>query len=322
MKVLQDLTTKPELSKPPKVTLGTFDGVHIGHQSVLGQLVAWAGKTDSPSVAVTFDRRPKDTLRGADTEHITSLKHRLLLIERLGVECALLLRFDKSLAASEPEEFIKRVFVEHLAADGVLLGHDTRFGRNARGDVSLLEKLGGEYGFGVRSIPVVQLDGAPVSSTRVRQAIKAGDLRTAARLLGRPLSALGTVVHGTGRGKSFGYPTANLDLHHELKLPQGVYVAQTGFDRRWHPSVVNIGRPPSFVSDAPPYLPGESVLETHLLDFTGDLYGRDLEIRFLHRLRAERIFDSPEALAKAVARDILAARACLKEAPLAPEPVV
>lgn len=312
MKVIHGCTDIIAPVTRPRVALGTFDGVHLGHQSVLQELVAWARAAKSEAAAVTFDRRPRDALAGLGPEHITSLQHRLLLLERQKIDRVLVLEFDNALAACEPEDFVRDILVGKLGAGGVLLGHDARFGHRGRGNLRLLVHMGKELGFEVRSVPVVEMAGRPVSSTRVRAAIKAGDLERAARLLGRPVSALGTVVRGTGRGKAIGYPTANLDLHHETRLPDGVYTTKTGIAGRWYDSVTNIGRPPRPAPGPATtgHLSDEIVTETYLLDFSGDLYGQDLEVRFLCRIRPERIFDSPEALARAIAEDVEAARAC------------
>ena len=293
---------------PPKVTLGTFDGVHLGHQYVLQQLVTWAHATNGSAVTITFDRRPRETLGDADPEHLTSLRHRLLLLEQQHVDLALVLEFDESLAACEAEDFVREIIVDKLGADGVLLGHDTRFGRGGQGNVELMERLGNEMGFGVCSVPVVAVDGLPVSSTRIRAAIRSGNLGQAARLLGRPVSTLGTVVRGTGRGKEFGYPTANLDLHHEVRLPEGVYATKTGIHGRWIDSLTNIGRPPSLLPTGSPWLSAKVVIETYLLDFSDDLYGEEIEVRFLSQIRPERAFTSAAALIKAIAADVETAR--------------
>jgi riboflavin kinase/FMN adenylyltransferase len=293
----------------PKITLGTFDGVHLGHRTVLTRLRTWARRTGSEPVVITFDRRPAETVGNAPPEHITSLKHRLLLIEHLGIAVAVVLEFDRDLATCEAEDFV-RILVSRLRPTGIMLGHDTRFGRGGRGDINLMKTLGRLHGFEVREAPAVTLGGRPISSTRVRDAIKRGDLDLARKLLGRPYSTLGTVVAGTGRGRMLGYATANLDLHNEVRLPEGVYATKTGFDGRWRCSVTNIGRPPGLDGGRhPTFLSNEVVVETHILDFSGDLYGRDLEVRFLARLRPERRFTRPESLRSAIAEDIRAARA-------------
>lgn len=311
----------PRLTRP-KVTLGTFDGVHLGHQRVLERTVNWAHSTDAVAVAVTFDRRPRQTLAGVGPDHITSLRHRLLLLERLGVDLVLVLAFDRALASCEPEAFIREILLDTLGAGGVLLGHDTRFGHGGRGDLDLMQAAGHKFNFEVRAVPVVDLDGRPVSSTRVRMAITAGDLALAERLLGRQVSTLGTVVGGTGRGREVGVPTANLDLHHEVRLPEGVYATRAGFGGRWYDSVTNIGRPPSLSANGRPFLSDEIVTEAYVLDFSGDLYGKDIEVRFLRRLRPERRFDSPAALARAIADDVAAARAFHAADNVSVEPIV
>ena len=318
--VTSSVSEWPELNAP-HVTLGTFDGVHLGHQRLIDELTTWAEKEGAPSVAITFDRPPRETLDQARPEHVTSLRHRLLLLERLGLDVAIVLRFDAALAKMEAGRFIREIIVRRLNAAGVLLGHDTRFGRGGRGDAALFQRLADELGFAVRSVPVVMLDGAPVSSTRVRQAVRTGNLAQARRLLGRPWSTLGTVVHGTGRGKGFGYPTANLDLHHEVQLPEGVYATRTGFAGRWHDSVTNIGRAPSFRRKTP-HLSEEVVTECFLLGFDGDLYGREVEVRFLELLRKERVFDGPEELARQIASDVEAAGRVHRTDTNEPEPIV
>ena len=303
-----------------KVTLGTFDGVHLGHQEVLRELVTWARATESAAVVVTFDRKPRDAIAGEGANDITSLPHRLLLFDRLGVDATLVLPFDESLRNMEPEAFVERILVEQTHANGVLLGHDTRFGRMARGDLALLDRLGRRMGFQTCSVKVVELDGAPVSSTRVRMAIRDANLELAERMLGRRVSVLGTVVRGTGRGAGLGFPTANLDLHHELRPPQGVYAGRTLVDGVWRDSVTNIGRAPTLRPDASPDATAESIVETHLLDFSADLYGKEIEVKFIARLRDEEVFDSPELLAAQIALDIAETRAILAQAEPLEEP--
>ena len=296
----------------PKATLGTFDGVHLGHQRVLRELITWARATNTGALAVTFDRTPRDTLAGAPSEQITSLPHRLLLFERLGLDVTLVLTFDQALAAREPEAFVRELFAEQLHVSGVLLGHDTRFGRGARGDMNLMARLGEEMGFETCSVSVVELDGLAISSTRVRQAVRSGDLRAAERMLGRRVSVLGSVVEGTGRGKRIGFPTANLDLHHEARPPEGVYATRSLVDNVWYDSVTNIGSAPTLQSTLETEA-AEVTVETHLLDFSEDLYGKDVEVRFVDRIRSEQTFDSSEALVERIARDIAEVRTRLAE---------
>jgi len=292
----------------PKVTLGTFDGVHLGHQRVLRDLVAWARSTNSDAVVITFDRKPRDMLSNSPTDFITSLPHRLKWFERLGMDAVLVLTFEPRLAAMSPEAFVREIIVGSLGASGVLLGHDTRFGRAGLGDLGLLDAMGRTLGFEVCSTAVVTMDGAPVSSTRIREAIHAGNLAVAERLMGRRVRVLGTVVPGRAIGKTIGFPTANLDLHHEVRLPEGVYATQTLIDGSWRNSVTNIGRVPTLRAGASAVASDTVVVETHVLDFSGDLYGRELELRFVAFLRPEKTFPSAQALAAQIELDVIEAR--------------
>jgi len=291
--------------------IGVFDGVHVGHQSLLRMVVEWAAQRGGTPVVVTFQRHPQLALEGTRPPCITSLRHRLRLFEGLGVGLALVLNFDERLAAMSAEDFLRQVLCERLGARGLALGHDQRFGRGGLGDAALARRMGGELGLEVRVAPAVRVAGEVVSSTAVRSAIKAGWLERAAAMLGRPVSALGTVVRGQGKGRTLGCPTANLDLHYELQLPEGVYAGKAQASGREHDAVVNIGRRPTFAPHGLAYLDAEPLVEAHLLDFSGDLYGQELEVRFLKRLREERVFPSAEALKEQMARDVAQARRAL-----------
>ena len=310
MKIIYGPNTAAGLNRP-RLTLGTFDGVHRGHQRVIGELLAWARATGTEAAVITFDRKPHRILSGRPFDQITTLPHRLRLFERLGLDAAIILEFDHELAAMEPEAFVEEVVVRRFQAGGVLMGHDTRFGKAGRGDHVLMAALGKQFGFEVRAVEVETLDGAPVSSTRVRQAIRDGDLPLAERMLGRRVSAYGTVVHGTSRGRALGCPTANLDLHHAVHPPEGVYASRALIDGSWHDSVTNIGRPPTLLPDGPPFRSEHIVLETHVMDLREDLYGKDIEVEFVSFLRPEKRYGSADALAEAIRGDVAAARKAL-----------
>lgn len=312
MKVLYGRSFASGAFDRPLVTLGTFDGVHIGHQRVIRELITWARATQSEAVVVTFDRKPERVLSGRPFDQITSLPHRLKLLEALGVDGVVVLEFDRALAEMEPEEFARVILAEQLRIGGVLLGHDTRFGRKGRGDMELMVNLARELGFQACDVPVVLLDGLPVSSTRVREAIRAGDLTLAERMLGHRFSLLGPVVHGTARGAKLGYPTANLALQHEVRPPQGVYATRVLLGGRWCGAVTNIGRPPSLKEGVPRYQSAEVWVETYVFDFSGDLYGREIEVEFVARLRGEKPFASTDALARQIGQDVEKARGLLK----------
>jgi riboflavin kinase/FMN adenylyltransferase len=282
-----------------------FDGVHRGHQKVIRVAVSWARRQGGESIVLTFDRHPATVLGHKPPSHITSLAHRLALFDKLGVDYCVVLRFTRQFAQTAAEEFVKRIICDALQAKGVLWGFDCAFGRNREGDITLLRRLGQKLGFTVRRCPAARMGKDVISSTAIRQAILAGQLERAARMLGRPVSVLGTVVSGAGRGHQLGFATANLDLHHEIRPPVGVYAARAEVRGRTFDAVVNIGHRPTF-SRSPSHDP--VTVEVHVLDFSEPIRGLDMEVQFLRKLRDERKFESPAALAAQIQKDIAAAR--------------
>ena len=282
----------------PVMTLGVFDGVHIGHQKVLRETVTWARAQEGESVVVTFDRHPKSVITHKHPPMLTSLRHRLILLEKLGVDVCVVLKFDEATAAMPAEDFVREIMHDWLKVRGIIWGFDCRFGRGARGDLRLLEALAPKYNFQVCSVEPVALDGVIVKSTLIREAIMRGDLHAAARMLGRSFSLLGTVVHGDHRGRRLGFPTANLDLHHEVRPPQGVYSCRVRFEKKLYRALACIGLRPTFESRVP-----REVVEVHLLDFDAALYAKDIEVFFVRWLREERKFASVEALIEQMNRD-------------------
>ncbi len=307
MRVLRWPEEEPRLDRASAVTLGVFDGVHRGHASVIERVVEAAGGRGWLAVVVTFDRHPTAVVADRREPVITSLQHRLRLFEGLGVDTCVVTVFGRRVAQMSAESFVREILWERLRARLVVLGFDCRFGRDRQGDAALCRRLGEELGFKVQVVPPLLADGEPVSSTAIREAIQAGALQRAARLLGRPFSLYGTVVPGDGRGKELGCPTANLDLHHEIVPPQGVYVSRAFLDGEGRPAVTSVGHRPTFHRDSglPP------VVEVHLIDWCGNLYGRDIEVAFVRRLRGQRTFETPEALSEQIGRDIARARALL-----------
>ncbi|MEK7469647.1 MAG: riboflavin biosynthesis protein RibF [Planctomycetota bacterium] len=286
----------------PVVTFGVFDGVHLGHQAVIGEVVRWARSLAGTAVAITFDKHPQVVLRGAPVPSISSIDHRLLLIERAGADLAIVLPFTLELAHLSPEDFLERFLATELHARGLILGFDQRFGHHAAGDFARARTWGEKRGVEVRRGPEVDRAGLKVSSSAIRMAIAGGRLDDAAAMLGRAPSLMGTVVHGDGRGGKIGIHTANLDLHQELLPPRGVYLASCTVDGKAYRTVVNIGLRPTFGAGK-----GDSV-EAHLLDWSGDLYGRDIELVLSRKLRDERKFESVEALVAQIRADIGEAR--------------
>jgi riboflavin kinase / FMN adenylyltransferase len=302
MRIVRGLDSVPPDSRPSAVALGTFDGVHLGHRSILGTALARARAVGLDAVACTFDRHPMEILHPDRAPlPITTLEERLTLIGEIGVDTVIVLSFTRELAGIEPEAFVKDVLLDRLRAREVVVGYNHRFGRGARGDARLLEDLADRLGFQAHVVPPTAVDGVAVSSTEIRAALQRGDVSSAARALGRPYTIGGRVTSGAGRGRTLGFPTANIDPGRPLLVTRGVYRGVVHHPGGRHAAVVNVGVRPTF---------GETTLavEAHLLDFTGDLYGHEVYLDFVARLRDEMRFSSVEDLKAQVARDIAAAR--------------
>lgn len=286
-------------------TVGVFDGVHLGHFHVLREVVARARSRSAISVMVTFADHPKSVLLGRAPETVTSLEHRLLLFRRAGIDATLVLRFTPELRELTAERFTRRVLLDGLGLRELVFGFDSKFGRDRGGNPESLRPLSDSLDFSIAEVPPLRLSGRAVSSSFIREAVQLGDLDKASAMLGRPVSLLGTVIQGDRRGRELGFPTANLDLHHELQPPRGVYAGLVRLvgeeEPGLLPAVVNLGCRPTFAEA------GESV-EVHLLDWEGDLYGRELEVFFLQRQRAEMSFPDGEALRLQIAEDVAEAR--------------
>lgn len=297
----------------PAVAVGNFDGVHRGHQALLAAAVREARAAAGTAVALTFDPHPSRVLspdRAPST--LMTVGQKAEILARLGADRLAVLPFTAELSQETPEEFARLVLKQALGARVVAVGSSFRFGRGRVGDVAALTALGNAMGFRVHGLDPVLHEGAPISSTRIREALARGAVEAAQDLLGRPFFVDGTVVPGAGRGRTLGIRTANLDLLNETLPGRGVYA---GWCRLPGPegggpyrAVVNVGRRPTFGG-------GETTVEAHLLDFEGDLYGRGLRIEFEERLREERTFAVPEALVEQIARDIAQARRALEKAP-------
>jgi riboflavin kinase/FMN adenylyltransferase len=286
------------------VTVGNFDGVHRGHQALVAAVVARARRSSGTAVVLTFDPHPARVLaRDRAPAALTTPDQKHELLAALGVEVLVLLPFTTELAALAPEEFVDRVLVRALQARHVAVGEGFRFGRGRSGDGALLARLGVELGFTFEALPPV-LDGErPVSSSRVRDALAAGDVTSAERLLGRTYFVDARVVRGDGRGRTIGVPTANLESANEILPARGVYAGRLRLpEGSWHPAVVNRGLRPTFGGET-------ETLEAHLLDFDGELYGAEVRLSFVARLREERRFPGQQALVSQIAEDVRQARA-------------
>ena len=293
----------------PAVTVGNFDGVHLGHQSLAAETVRQARKRQGTAVALTFDPHPSRVLspdRAPST--LMTLDQREEALAALGIDRLAVLPFTFELSRESAPDFARKVLRDAVGARVVVVGEGFRFGRGREGDLAGLARLGGALGFEVVGTAPVIDEGAPISSTRIREALARGAVAAARRMLGRLFFVDGTVVRGLGRGRTIGLPTANLAVVNETLPARGVYAAwcrelpDAGAARR--PAVVNIGHRPTFGA-------GALSVEAHLLDFEGDLYGRALRVEFEERLREERAFDGPEALLRQVRDDIGRARRML-----------
>jgi riboflavin kinase / FMN adenylyltransferase len=307
MRTLHSISELTALPGPLFLAIGVFDGVHLGHQSVISTSTSHARSANGTPVVITFDPHPLKVLRPHNAPHLlTATEHKIALIRDLGVEHLLVIAFDKSFACTPPENFIEQLVMRSNPLGEICVGHEWSFGKDRRGNLDLLKKLGAQFEFDVVPIPPVKVDGAVVSSTAVRRAVEKGDLATATAMLGRDYTILGTVVAGGKIGKKLGYPTANLSAHSEQFPPNGVYFAEATFDGGVYPGVVNLGYRPTVSSGKP-----ERVLEIYLLDFDRDIYGKDVEVRFIRYLRPEQKFDSLEALVRQIERDVRQARELL-----------
>lgn len=289
------------------VTIGAYDGLHRGHRAVIGQVVDHARKRGCRSAVVTFDRHPASVVRPESAPRLlTTLDRRLELFEQTGIDAVIVLSFDSAAATEEPEDFVRRVFIEALGVCAVVVGEDFHFGRDRRGNVALLTEVGRLNDFVVLPIELQRAEGdGVISSTAIRKAIGIGDIGLAATMLGRPVEVIGEVIGGDQRGRTIGFPTANIDVGEGHIVPaDGVYAAVcVRSDGSEHACAVNIGRRPTFYAVA-----DRSLVEAHLLDFDGDLYGERLSLRLVRRLRDERRFDGLDALVAQLGDDIAETR--------------
>jgi riboflavin kinase/FMN adenylyltransferase len=286
------------------LAIGNFDGIHLGHQAILRAAAQRAARTKDVATALTFDPSPRKILRPESAPlRVSTNAQRMDWFGTVGLEAAVVLPFTLDLARLSPEEFVQQILVRGLRVRAVLVGENFRFGHKQAGDVTLLRELGARHGFVVEIISPVALDGEIVSSTAIRREIAAGNVTHAARLLGRPFALTGEIVSGTGTGRRFTFPTLNLKPEQELLPARGVYVTRTLLEgeTRSRRSVTNVGMRPTFN--------GASLsVETHLLDFSGEVTAKRMEVRFWKRLREEKKFAGPEELRAQIARDIARAR--------------
>lgn len=286
------------------VAIGVFDGVHLGHQQVVRQTVSDAEQQEGLAVVITFDRHPNVVVAPQRVPPlIYSLPQKLRAIAALGADTTLLIRFDERFSRQTGEEFIRGLVRDFPHIHSICVGSTFTFGHKRSGNVALLKKLGDELHFIVHGLAAVSLDDQIVSSTRIREAIRIGQLDAASQMLGRAYSLAGTVVHGDQLGTKLNFPTANIDTTGLVLPPTGVYAVHAHVQGKSYRAALNIGHRPTVAN---PTL--QLRVEAHLLDFTGDLYGQEMEITFVNKLREEAKFSSLEALQAQIVRDVAAAR--------------
>ena len=310
MEVVRDVDAGAPAGEGSVVTIGAYDGVHLGHQAVIAEVRRRAAEAGLTATVVTFDRHPAAVVRPATAPRLlTDLGQKLELLEATGIDRCLVVSFDEVRSKETAEEFVQEVLVHRLAARQVIVGEDFHFGYQRKGDVSLLRAMGADLGFTVEGLALVSVDGADkASSTAIRHALVEGDLDRARAMLGRDHEVRGVVAHGDERGRELGFPTANVSVPGEVLLPaDGIYAGW--FERAdgstW-PAALSLGRRPTFYAEA-----NVSLLEAHLLDFSENLYDEHVRVRFVSRLRGEERFDSIEALIEQIQRDCDDARALL-----------
>ena len=290
------------------LAMGNFDGVHRGHQAVIAVARKSASEFGRPAGVLTFEPHPRDFFHPAEPLfRLTDEAAKLRLLAAAGLDGAVVLTFNAALAATTAEDFVAHILVGRFAVSGVIVGFNFHFGKNRAGSPAFLTEQGRKYGFAVDIVPPFELDGRPVSSGPIRDALIAGRVTDAAVLLGFPWFVSGKVIHGDKRGRELGFPTANLELEASCGLRHGVYAVRVGVDGRRYDGVANFGRRPMFDS-------GAVLLEVFLFDFAGDLYGRDIDVAFIDWIREEKLFSSVGELVRNMDNDAAQARAVLANA--------
>ena len=314
MEIVRDLAWSPSLEQGSVVTVGEYDGIHRGHRTVIAEMHRMAAERGCATAVVTFDRHPATVVRPDSAPLLLcDLETKLELLAETGVDYAVVVEFTPEQAEVPAETFVRQILVDCLQAKVVVVGADFHFGKGRRGNVETLKSVGGELGYEVVGLPLVKhLTGAGevISSTSIRSALGDGDVEKAHRLLGRPFEARGIVTPGDRRGRTIGFPTANVPTTPDLQVPSdGVYAAwYQRPDGSQYPAAVNVGKRPTFYEFAE-----RSLIEAHLIGFRGDLYGERARIRFVRRLRGEQRFEDVDDLVAQLRKDVADAAKCLSE---------
>lgn len=292
MKVIYGLNEIKKYKKPV-VALGVFDGMHLGHRRILEAVVDKARRIKGRSMVVTFWPDPHRE------KSLYSLEHRLRLMDSIGIDVCIVIKFNRTFSGISAENFIKDILVKKIGAQYIYVGRNFKFGKQARGDFRTLDKLSSYYNFKLKVFGLIKIDNQPISSTHIRRLITKGKLDTAQKLLCRPVSILGTVIRGSSLATRLGFPTANINPHHEVLLPSGIYAVSVFLDNKNFKGVCYIGSKPTFKKRI------EKHIEVYIFNFHQNIYGKYLEIQFIKKIRNERKFGSPQSLARQVKKDII-----------------
>ncbi len=305
MQIYYDLDAPSKSFHESIVTVGVFDGLHIGHKAVIQQVLTQTKKIKLASVVLTFDPPPLAFLAPERCPPVlTTLPKKIEILKQLGVDTVVFARFDAYLQQMSPDTFVQQVLLQQLHATQVIVGYDWQFGKGRSGNAEALKQLGNRYHFDVKIVGPVQLHGKPVHSTRVREAITEGNLEITSELLGRRYSIMGEVVEGEGRGRQIGFPTANVNAGNQMLPPSGVYAVRVKLERDMFDGVLNMGTRPTFDGD-------KFQIETHLFGFEKTIYGEKIEIFFIEKIRPEQRFPTPEMLVGQIKQDVAMAKGIL-----------
>lgn len=304
MHIIRGLHNLPDFANGSVMSIGAFDGLHLGHQSLLQPLMEQARQLQVPSVLITFEPLPREYFSPQNApSRLMSFREKVEACAAFGIDYILCLRFNETVRAMSAEDFVEHVFVGGLHAKHITIGDDFRFGHDRRGDQQLLERLQAKFGFGVDDTSSVVVDNVRISSTKIRQCLEAGDFAAAEKMLGRPYSMSGKVVYGRQLGRTLGFPTANVQIKRHKSAMSGVYVVEASLaDGRVVKGIANVGTRPTIGDRL------HAILEVHLFDFSGVIYSRRLGVKFLYKLRDEQKFESLAALQAAIANDVTNAK--------------
>jgi riboflavin kinase/FMN adenylyltransferase len=306
------ITDLSEITRPftnSVITLGNFDGIHLGHQELVRMVIRRARETGGQSMVVTFRPHPLKVLAPEKCPPLISIyEEKIRLFEKLGIDVLVKIPFSLRFAEMPPRTFVKSILCDLIGAKDIFVGYNYRFGRSREGNTQTLKQMGEEYGFIVHEVEQISLDGEVISSTKIRQLLSTGDVGHAAKLLGRPYAITGIVIRGDSRGKTLGFPTANIASKHAIIPSDGVYAVKLLARDKCLSGVVNIGLRPTFNTRS-------LAIEVHIFDFDEDLYGEEVTLFFIRKIREERKFDTPDALIGQIKKDIGTAREILVSSP-------